>query len=376
MSIKIKTAALGAVIGLTLLVPLTGHAKEGPTYGRFDAVGATGFVNLQTVDDGYLTFDPASVHLVDYQGRRVFKVVFHFIDAQKGKDYGAVRYTIDPYRKYYYEDRVSSVWQPIGVATAARANKEGFPGAMETVLDYLAGHFPELYRESVNSSREVSEREAAEERAQAAAQIEKIWTRLQEAYPPDLTASMRWEEFSKESVDYEHVPPLSELMGHVFLLSDVYGFNASKNLDGTGGKHAVLPIAGNRRTGLVHFSVLPQGDAFMVALVDDTGAFLGEDAGRKPIITNFSSGHSQVNKYRGDREVSHDILQTYGHVLGSSNVGENFPHLVDSFVDLSIEKTDQEGVYHLVYYVTTTDPEGTSKLERIGDCYATLELMR
>jgi len=138
----------------------------------------------------------------------------------------------------------------------------------------------------------------------------------------------------------------------------------------------LVNIGAVRRTGLVHFSVLPQGNAFMVALMDDTGAFLGEDAGRKPIITNFSSGHSQVNKYRGDREVSHDILQTYGHVLGSSNVGENFPHLVDGFVDLSIEKTDQEGVYHLVYYVTTTDPEGTSKLERIGDCYATLELMR
>jgi hypothetical protein len=245
-------------------------------------------------------------------------------------------------------------------------------------VEWIREHEPSMMSEIINynaplsaDSGSVTERKAHFESTAA-----PIVVRVQEKYTPDLVGTFHWEQFSTESVDYSKVPKLSELLGHVYLLTDSYGmrlaYDTRSSEDGDVGR---LLTRGTAKSGLVHFAVLNEYDENIVALMDDTGAFQGSDYQSKPIAVRFSSYSHETNKYGWG--IANNIISTNGYVLGDANMGENFNYLTTGSVSLSIEKTYRLDIYHLVYYVTTmADIKKGQQMRRAGNYYATLELVK
>lgn len=245
-------------------------------------------------------------------------------------------------------------------------------------VEWIREHEPSMMSEIINyniplsaDSGSVTERKAHFESTAA-----PIVARVQEKYTPDFVSTFHWEQFSTESVNYSKVPKLSELLGHVFLLTDSYGmrlaYDTHSSEDGDVGRLLTRETA---KSGLVHFAVLNEYDENIVALMDDTGAFQGSDYQSKPIAVRFSSYSHETNKYGWGKP--NNIISTNGYVLGDANMGENFNYLTTGSVSLSIEKTDRPGIYHLVYYVTTmADIKKGQQMRRVGNYYATLELVK
>ena len=192
------------------------------------------------------------------------------------------------------------------------------------------------------------------------AQVEELYNWQQKVYgSQEVKSFLTWEEIVEPAgmVDYSRVPKLSELLGHVFLLTDSYGFRSHG--DASHGVNSMLH-QGSQQSALVYFVTLPDNSRnrrSMIALLDKSGTFVS-DYKVRPLIVRFNTRSQGAN----------------GLILGSSNVGEGTVQITDSLVDLSLEKTGQAGVYHLVYYVTTVDRNG-EHLTR-SDCYATLQLIK
>ena len=182
-----------------------------------------------------------------------------------------------------------------------------------------------------------------------------IYARVQSADPPERCATMRWADYSSEPVRTDAVPPLSELMGHVFLLTDPYGFHTIPHPENPERADiSTMLIRGKPTSGLVHFCVLPYGEGEAVALMDDTGVFIGDNYECQPLVIPFFP------------------LSTNGYMLGAVNDGPVGTYLVSGLlVSLSIEATGTEGVYHLVYYLDTL-----KGLRRADGYYAVLERIK
>ena len=182
-----------------------------------------------------------------------------------------------------------------------------------------------------------------------------IYARVQSADPPERCATMRWADYSSEPVRTDAVPPLSELMGHVFLLTDPYGFHTIPHPENPERADiSTMLIRGKPTSGLVHFCVLPYGKGEAVALMDDTGVFIGDNYACQPLVIPFFP------------------LSANGYMLGAVNDGPAGTYLVSGLlVYLSIETTGTEGVYHLVYYLDTF-----KGLRRADGYYAVLERIK
>ena len=106
----------------------------------------------------------------------------------------------------------------------------------------------------------IEERAAAERAARLEAYMgaaAAIYARVQSADPPERCATMRWADYSSEPVRTDAVPPLSELMGHVFLLTDPYGFHTIPHPENPERADiSTMLIRGKPTSGLVHFCVL------------------------------------------------------------------------------------------------------------------------
>ena len=204
----------------------------------------------------------------------------------------------------------------------------------------------------------IEERAAAERAARREAYMEAaaaIYARVQSADPPERCATMRWADYSSEPVRTDAVPPLSELMGHVFLLTDPYGFHTIPHPENPERADiSTMLIRGKPTSGLVHFCVLPYGEGEAVALMDDTGVFIGDNYECQPLVIPFFP------------------LSANGYMLGAVNDGPAGTYLVSGLlVYLSIETTGTEGVYHLVYYLDTF-----KGFRRADGYYAVLERIK
>lgn len=374
-------------------------------------VEAENEITLHGVNRGQITLRTDTPKAVEIYGRSVISLYVLYRPDKEQKNVDGVEVLIDPYRREYRTFFTNKSWLPISKYEGPpedyknyiydgnfKVSLGDFEDAVFVALSYLEMKRPVLIIQATEPSRQEAERLAAERRereeraaaerrqreereaAERKASFERtaapIIARVQEKYTPDLVGTFHWEQFSTESVDYSKVPKLSELLGHVFLLTDPYGmrlaYNTSASEEGDVGR---LLARGDTKSGLVHFAVLHEYDENIVALMDDTGAFQGSDYQRKPIAVRFSSYRHETNKYGWG--VPNNIISTNGHVLGGANMGENFNHLTAGSVSLSIEKTDRPGIYRLVYYVTTmADIKTGQQMRRAGNYYATLELVK
>ena len=195
----------------------------------------------------------------------------------------------------------------------------------------------------------------------------------------DYGKQIDWAEFTQDPVDYTKTPQLSELIGHVFQLSDTHGFQAFTKDDN---KTPYLKID-RRRSALVHFTILPRDkDSYQIALMDDTGDFVGkENINKKPLIRDFKAYHAEYGFYRGlTNEVFHKTgsFNSFGSVIGQSNLVDGFFN--GGIVSVGIEKTDEAGKYKLVYYMTSDhrDNYGATSTTTVkyDGVYATLTLVK
>ncbi|EGK59513.1 hypothetical protein HMPREF9081_1501 [Centipeda periodontii DSM 2778] len=415
--------ALAVTLGASVLyAPIpTASASENAT-AFMPVIGADNEVTLLGVKKGQVTLRTNSMEVVEIYGRSVIRTVFSYRADKEQKDLHGIEVLIDPYRREYCTGFTNNRWMPITEYKGApeddknyvydgnfKISRGDFDDAVYAALTYLEKNRPVLIvqacepnskeaqrlaaekkereERAATTRRQREEREAAERRqreereaAERAARFERIAApiiaRVQEKYTPDFVSTFHWEQFSTESVNYSKVPKLSELLGHVFLLTDSYGmrlaYDTHSSEDGDVGRLLTRETA---KSGLVHFAVLNEYDENIVALMDDTGAFQGSDYQSKPIAVRFSSYSHETNKYGWGKP--NNIISTNGYVLGDANMGENFNYLTTGSVSLSIEKTDRPGIYHLVYYVTTmADIKKGQQMRRVGNYYATLELVK
>lgn len=423
MKNPILPLAIAATFGASALcAPMPMATASENAVALSPVMGVQNEVTLLGVKKGQITLPTNSPEVVEIYGRSAIRMIFFYRADKEQKNVDGVEVLIDPYRREYHTGFTNNRWMPISNDRKSpeddkyyiyddnfKISRNDFGDAVHAALAYLEKNRPALIvqasepnqkeaqrlaaekrereeraaaarrqREEREAAerRQREEREAAEKRARLESSAAPIVAQVQAKYTPDLVNTFQWEQFSTESVDYSKVPKLSELLGHVFLLTDPYGMHLAYDTDASeNGDVGRLLSPGMPKSGFVHFAVLNEYDENIVALMDDTGAFQGSDYQRKPIAVRFSSYSYETNKYGWG--TPNNIISTNGYVLGAANMGQNFNYLTTGIVSLSIEKTDRPGIYHLVYYVSTmADMKKGQQMRRVGNCYATLELVK
>lgn len=367
-------------------------AKPFPMYNRLDTL-ENGYVVTELLYSsprwggkpyGYRVFDPKSIHIVEENGVKIIRLNLNFFNGKKIIDPGIHPISLDVYNGFYRDDFEGEDWSvinnpPIPDDPASGIWNNDVSGSRQAAIDYIKDRHPDIYWEAWNSEKAAEERARAEELERlrwaldSASEKASSSVYLFEQYGKQIS----WDDFSRDAVDYTNVPPLSDLIGRVFYLSDNYGLDTV-----TSGNISPTLQTQRRASGLVHFTILPGANGrYQIALMDDTGAFVGEDnINRKPLAVGFSAYHEDYGYYQGLSDVFHKTgsFSSDGRVIGRININEGLSH--NGAVSVSLEKTDSAGKYRLVYYVTkrVEDSYGgeTTLTERNSGFYATLELVQ
>ena len=390
----------GVAFALTLGLPQMseiGFAKEKPVpiYNLFDVVEKKEYVVLESLYEspyrggflyGYRVFEPNRITVISQGNKKLICFYFHFLDGPKLKDYGAFGVEVDLSNRTY-RDFDETEWKsldqevnncPIEEINNGCWNKELTP-AVNSFVEYIKINRPEIYNEVMESVRKAEEEVAAAERKKFDSHIDSSVQRAENEISlfEQYGKQIDWADFTEEPVDYSKSPALSDLVGHVFQLTDTYGFRTQR-----GDKGVPVIKTEQRKSALVHFAILQNADGkYQIALMDDTGDFVGpNNINRMPLMTDFKAYQEEFGYYTGTNDVFHRTgsFNSMGEVIGFPNLQNGL--VSDGFVKVGLEKTDESGKYRLVYYVTKESFDsygGRSKASTKYDgYYATLTLVR
>ena len=399
MKKKNMVLACGAAVALALGSPQmtgVGFAKPFPVYNIGDVVEKNGYVVMEPLFNhpeqggaiyGYRVIDPKSIKIIEKNDKKYVYFRSYFLFDKKLENKGTWWAEIDLYNsmyrdeyKYDWIDTVHDV-EYCPVDKISECWNYDFKNFALAVINYVKTNNPDIYKDVMESGRLAEEKEIAAERERLEKQLTTA-TDFAQNTPyvfADYGKQIDWAEFTQDPVDYTKTPQLSELIGHVFQLSDTHGFQAFTKDDN---KTPYLKID-RRRSALVHFTILPRDkDSYQIALMDDTGDFVGkENINKKPLIRDFKAYHAEYGFYRGlTNEVFHKTgsFNSFGSVIGQSNLVDGFFN--GGIVSVGIEKTDEAGKYKLVYYMTSDhrDNYGATSTTTVkyDGVYATLTLVK
>ena len=390
----------GVALALTLGVPQmseVGFAKEKPVpiYNLFDVVEKKEYIVLESLYEspyrggflyGYRVFEPNRITVISQGNKKLICFYFHFLDGPKLKDYGAFGVEVDLFNRTY-RDFDETEWKsldqevnncPVEEINNGCWNKELTP-AVNSFVEYIKINRPEIYNEVMESVRKAEEEAVAAEQRKFDSYIDSSVQRAENEISlfEQYGKQVDWANFTEEPVDYSKSPALSELVGHVFKLTDKYGFRTQR-----GDKGVPVIKTDQRKSALVHFAILQNADGkYQIALMDDTGDFVGSNnINRVPLMTGFKAYQEEFGYYTGTNDVFHrtGAFNSMGEVIGFPNLQNGL--VSDGFVKVGLEKTDEAGTYHLVYYVTKESFDsygGRSKASTKHDgYYATLTLVK
>lgn len=334
---------------------------------------------------GYRSIDPESISYLEENGRKTVYFEYHYLDGKKLKDYGSMPIELDLYNNVYRKLNPRSEWIDLE-HKINQCNMKDPRGCWNTdvtdtvrfFVSYLKENYHDFYNAVIASGQIADEKADAVERERLMPKLDAAYQNAQAGLETIATigTDVTWESFSSEYVDNSKVPPLSELMGHVFLLSDSYGFKTVRM------NNSIVLKTDKRRNALVHFLPIKHPDGYwMISLMDDTGEFAGKEyINRKPIVVRFRAYQEDYGYYKGmdDRFIKTGSFNTLGSVVGGANLVEGLTN--EGYVNIGIEKTDEAGKYRLVYYVTriTWDDYGNQHVitNKQNGYYATLTLVK
>ena len=363
-------------------------AKPMPDLRQGDVVGEDGFVITEKMVipyDGktlaYIAFLPQEISVIEKDNKKIIQFYGYTLEGKKLKtDYGWLC-SIDLINNLYMDNTKNDGWRPINQVSSfvVAPDEEDSSITVSYIIEYIKNNRPEIYNDILDYSRKIEEKIASEELARLRANLE-IATKnaednviLFEQYGKQID----WTDFTEEPVDYSKSPALSELIGHVFQITDKYGFRTQR-----GDKGVPVIKTDQRKSALVHFAILQNADGkYQIALMDDTGDFVGpNNINRMPLMTDFKAYQEEFGYYTGTNDVFHRTgsFNSMGEVIGFPNLQNGL--VSDGFVKVGLEKTDESGKYRLVYYVTKESFDsygGRSKASTKHDgYYATLTLVR
>lgn len=363
-------------------------AKPMPDLRQGDVVGEDGFVITEKMVipyDGktlaYIAFLPQEISVIEKDNKKIIQFYGYTLEGKKLKtDYGWLC-SIDLINNLYMDNTKNDGWRPINQVSSfvVAPDEEDSSITVSYIIEYIKNNRPEIYNDILDYSRKIEEKIASEELARLRANLE-IATKnaednviLFEQYGKQID----WADFTEEPVDYSKSPALSDLVGHVFQLTDTYGFRTQR-----GDKGVPVIKTDQRKSALVHFAILQNSDGkYQIALMDDTGDFVGSNnINRMPLMTDFKAYQEEFGYYTGTNDVFHRTgsFNSMGEVIGFPNLQNGL--VSDGFVKVGLEKTDEAGKYRLVYYVTKESFDsygGRSKASTKHDgYYATLTLVR
>lgn len=377
---------------LTLNVPQMtsiAFAKPMPVFNQGDIIDGEfivtekelGFDKETTAYLGFYTYEINVIRKID--GQIILEFDSHTLSGKKLRDWGGLRCSVDIYNGLYRADYANRDWQPIN--RDARSFVDPHPEnddvsiTVNVFIDYVKNNMPDVYNEIMLSGRAAEEKVEATERARLMLKLDTAYQYAENDVTlfPQYGKQIDWVDFTEESVDYSKSPALSELIGHVFQLTDKYGFRTQR-----GDKGVPVIKTDQRKSALVHFTILQNADGkYQIALMDDTGDFVGpNNINRMPLMTDFKAYQEEFGYYTGTNDVFHRTgsFNSMGEVIGFPNLQNGL--VSDGFVKVGLEKTDEAGTYHLVYYVTKESFDsygGRSKASTKHDgYYATLTLVK
>ena len=330
----------------------------------------------------YVAFDPDTIKVADYRGKKVIRLTLHELKIRNFKVEDTYQCDIDLHDSLY---RIGDTeWRDLAdqrdfIWTDDNSGTVNWAEAIRYIVEYIKENRFEIYQEIMNGIKEKEEKEASTERERLSTQLDTAYRYAENdvARFAQYGKQIDWAEFTQDPVDYSKSPALSELIGHVFQLTDTYGFQTQRGDNGT-------PVikTDRRKSALVHFTILQNSNGtYQIALMDDTGDFVGRDnVNRMPLMTDFKAYHEEFGYYTGLNDVFHKTgsFHSMGEVIGFPNLSNGL--VSDGFVKVGLEKTDEVGKYRLIYYVTKESYDsygGRSKASTKHDgYYATLTLVK
>lgn len=363
-------------------------AKPMPDLRQGDVVGEDGFVITEKMVipyDGkplaYIAFLPQEISVVEKDNKKIIQFYGYTLEGKKLKtDYGWLC-SIDLINNLYMDNTKNYGWKPINPVSSfvVAPDEEDSSITVSYIIEYIKNNRPEIYNDVMEYGRKAEENAAAQELERLKANLDTAFQYAENEVSlfAQYGKQIDWAEFTQDSVDYAKSPALSDLIGHVFQLTDTYGFQTQRGDNGT-------PVikTDRRKSALVHFTILQNSNGtYQIALMDDTGDFVGRDnVNRMPLMTDFRAYHEEFGYYTGLNDVFHKTgsFHSMGEVIGFPNLSNGL--VSDGFVKVGLEKTDEVGKYRLVYYVTKESYDsygGRSKASTKHDgYYATLTLVK
>lgn len=388
----------GVAVGLVCFSPQmtnVSFAKEQQNYTIGEIIPKNGYImaeelhrdpnNPYSAIYGYRGIDPKTISVIEQNGKKIFRFYARYFEGKKLKEQGTWWVEVDLYNNTFREEEAPE-WVEIEheIINNCDGGNQDFcynvdmKNLVDVFIGYIKKERPDLYDSIIKDVQAVREKEAAAEKERLASQVDGAYQYAQVGLNRFAKEGLElsWDSFSQDSVDYTKVPQLSELVGHVFQLTDVYGFKSVRVGD--------TPTfrTDKRRNALVHFLPVQKEDGkWMICLMDDTGEFVGREyINLKPLIVHFKSYHEDYGYYKGLKDTFYKTgsFHTQGAVVGAVNLLEGL--VGEGFVDVGIEKTDEAGQYRLVYYLTrmTTDSYGQlhQYTNKYDGYYATLTLVK
>jgi len=334
---------------------------------------------------GYRAIDPNSIRVVEDNGRKIIHFDIHYLEGKKLKDRDSSHVQLDLYNRVFLAPDFLDGWLDIDheVNQCSEDELNGCWNAdvtdvVQFFVSYIKENRQDVYNDVMEYGRIAQENLDRSENERLLGKLDEAYQNAQEELPffSQLGENISWDALSSEAVDYSKVPPLSDLIGHVFQLSDSYGFRTERIND--------KPVfrTGKRRNALVHFSLMKHPAGYwMVCLMDDTGDFVEKEyINSKPIAIHFRSYHEDYGYYKGMSDQLHKTgsFSTLGGVVGAANLVNGVTD--EGLVHVGIEKTNEVGKYHLVYYMTqiTWDEYKNQHVftNKYDGYYATLTLLK
>lgn len=393
MKKKNMVLACGAAVALALSSPQMtglGFAKPFPIYNVGDVLPKNGYIITEGLKEppkngglwelyGYRGFDPniENIRVILRGDQKIIEFYARYFDGKKLTPFVPFWVEVDIY-KGVFRHEFDENWASL---SHEKTNNDDIVNTVNEFVKWFKATYPDDYNYIMETAKVAEEKEIATERERLEKQLTTA-TDFAQNTPyvfADYGKQIDWAEFTQDPVDYTKTPQLSELIGHVFQLSDTHGFQAFTKDDN---KTPYLKID-RRRSALVHFTILPRDkDSYQIALMDDTGDFVGkENINKKPLIRDFKAYHAEYGFYRGlTNEVFHKTgsFNSFGSVIGQSNLVDGFFN--GGIVSVGIEKTDEAGKYKLVYYMTSDhrDNYGATSTTTVkyDGVYATLTLVK
>ena len=385
--------ACGAAVALALGSPQMtglGFAKPFPIYNVGDVLPKNGYIITEGLKEppkngglwelyGYRGFDPSveNIRVILRGDQKIIEFYARYFDGKKLTPFVPFWVEVDIY-KGVFRHEFDENWASL---SHEKTNNDDIVNTVNEFVKWFKATYPDDYNYIMETAKVAEEKEIATERERLEKQLATV-SEFAQNTPyvfADYGKQIDWAEFTQDPVDYTKTPQLSELIGHVFQLSDTHGFQAFTKDDN---KTPYLKID-RRRSALVHFTILPRDkDSYQIALMDDTGDFVGkENINKKPLIRDFKAYHAEYGFYRGlTNEVFHKTgsFNSFGSVIGQSNLVDGFFN--GGIVSVGIEKTDEAGKYKLVYYMTSDhrDNYGATSTTTVkyDGVYATLTLVK